>query len=42
MEDLKIYYKDLYNETITIEIPEVEIPHPMNIKQTLFSHQDKP
>jgi hypothetical protein len=42
MEDLKIYYKDLYNEIITIEIPEVEIPYPKNIKQTLFSHQDKP
>jgi hypothetical protein len=42
MEDLKIYYKDLYNETITIEIPEVEIPYPKNIKQALFSHQNKP
>jgi hypothetical protein len=42
MEELKIYYRDLYNEIITIEMPVAEIPHPMNIEQTFFSHQDKP
>jgi hypothetical protein len=42
MNDLKEYYRELYNETITIEIPEAEIPYPTNIRQTLFSHQDKP
>jgi hypothetical protein len=42
MKDLKEYCRELYNETITIEIPEIEFPYPLNIKQTLFNHQDKP
>jgi hypothetical protein len=40
--DLKEYYKELYNEVITIEISECEFPNPVNIRQTLFCHQDKP
>jgi hypothetical protein len=42
MNDLKEYYKELYDEVITIEIPECEFPNPVNIRQTLFCHQDKP
>jgi hypothetical protein len=42
MNNLKEYYRELYNETVTIEIPEAEIPYPTNIRQTLFSHQDNP
>jgi hypothetical protein len=42
MRELKTFYFELYEKIITIEIPEIEIPTPTNIKQTLFSHEDKP
>jgi hypothetical protein len=42
MRDLKTFYFELYEKIITIEIPEIEIPTPMNIRQTMFSHEDKP
>jgi hypothetical protein len=42
MEDLKKFYEEISGKTITIELPEVEIPNPENIRQTLFSHEDKP
>jgi outer membrane biosynthesis protein TonB len=39
---LKIFYNDIIGRTITIELPIVEMPNPTNIRQTLFSHEDKP
>jgi hypothetical protein len=42
MEELKRFYTDISGKTITIEIPEVEVPNPSNIRQTLFSHEDRP
>jgi hypothetical protein len=41
IEELKEYFKDLNNETITIEIPQKQIPTPENIIQPLLWHQDK-
>jgi hypothetical protein len=42
IEELKEYFRDLSNGTITIEIPEVQLPIPENIMQPLLNHQDKP
>jgi hypothetical protein len=42
MDDLRKFYEEISGRTITIELPEVEVPNPENIKQTLFSHEDKP
>jgi hypothetical protein len=42
IEEPKEYFKDLNNETITIEIPQKQIPTPESIIQPLLGHQDKP
>jgi hypothetical protein len=42
MEELKRFYTDISGKMITIETPEIRIPEPENIRQTLFSHEDKP
>jgi hypothetical protein len=40
MEDLRKFYEEISGKTITIEIPDIELPSPMNVRQTLFSHED--
>jgi hypothetical protein len=42
IEEPKEYFKDLNNETITLEIPQKQIPTPRNIIQPLLWHQEKP
>jgi hypothetical protein len=42
MKELKTFYFEISEKIITIQIPEVELSTPENIKQTLFSHEDSP
>jgi hypothetical protein len=42
IEEPKEYFRDLNNETITIEILQKQIPTPENIIQPLLGHQDNP
>jgi hypothetical protein len=41
-EELKLYFKDLNGEIITMDVPQNSIPTPNNMIQTLIGHQDKP